>query len=390
MTPATSGGRERLLFLVNVSWFFLSHRLELARAAAEAGYDVHVATEICSDEDAQAIRASGLTLHHVPFGRGTSRPWSDVAAIVQTWRLLRELWPDIVHTVGLKPLVIGGIAGRFAGIRCFVMAITGLGHAFGGTSFWSRLRRMLVKAVLRVATAHPHSVCIFQNQEDQNAFVDEGIVASANARLIRGSGVDLQRFTFVPERDGPPRVLLASRMLRTKGVPEFIAAAGELKARWPDAQFLLAGGPDPGNPASLDARELAELNTSGVVTWLGHCSDVAALLRDVHIVVLPTYYKEGVPKALIEAAASGRPIVTTDTPGCNDIVRDGVNGLLVAPRDVAQLVRAIERLLSDASIRRSMGDHGRRIAVAEFSLDSVITSTLAIYTAVRVPTGVGV
>ncbi len=379
----SSGQGARLLFLVNVSWFFLSHRFELAKAARNAGYDVHVATEICSEEDARTIRAAGLTLHDVPFGRGVSRPWSDVSALLASRRIMRRLRPDIVHTVGLKPLVIGGVAGRLAHAPNFVMAITGLGHSFVGTTWFSRLRRGLVKKVLHIATEHPRSAVIFQNVEDLQAFVKEGIVPRDDARLIRGSGVDLDRFTYVPEQAGAPRVLLASRMLRTKGVPEFVAAARELKARWPEAQFLLAGDPDPGNPASLDARELADLNAEGVVRWLGHCNDLASLFREVHVVVLPTYYKEGVPKVLIEAAASGRPIVTTDTPGCNDIVRDGVNGLLVAPRDVVQLVRALERLLADASLRHRLGEQGRRLAEAEFSLDSVIASTLSIYGTLR-------
>lgn len=384
MSSLQSDGRgARLLFLVNVSWFFLSHRLELAKAAAASGYDVHVATEVCSDEDAKAIRAAGLRLHDVPFGRGASRPWADAIALMKIKKIMQELRPDIVHTVGLKPLVIGGTAGRLSDVPSFVMAITGLGHAFVGTTLLTRLRRRMVKAVLRVATAHPRSAVIFQNVQDQSAFVSEGIVQPQDARLIRGSGVDMQRFTLAPEQPGPLRVLLASRMLRTKGVPEFVAAAGELKARWPNAEFLLAGDPDPGNPASLDARELAALNTSGKVTWLGHCNDLASLLRQVHVVTLPTYYKEGVPKVLIEAAASGRPIVTTDTPGCNDIVRDGINGLLVAPRDVSQLVKALERLLGDATLRQRMGEQGRLIATAEFSLDSVIASTLGIYSALR-------
>lgn len=379
VVPVQSFAGARLLFVVNVSWFFISHRLHLAVQAARAGYDVHVATEICSEEDAAVIRSAGLTLHDVRIGRGGSSPWCDIKALLTLWRLLRRLGPDLVHLVGMKALLVGGLAARLSRVRGVVMAITGLGHAFVGRGVWARLRSTLIGTALRVIVGQSRCAAIFQNVEDRDAFLERGIVPADAAHLIRGSGVDLERFAYIPEEGGPLRILLASRMLRTKGVPEFVAAAKQLQDHWPEAQFLLAGNPDPGNPASLTEQELARWSKEGAVTWIGHHNDPATLLATVHIVVLPTYYKEGVPKILIEAAACGRPIVTTDVPGCNDIVRHDVNGLLVPAQDPPALAAALDRLMKDDALRVRMGLEGRTIAVSEFGLTQVISSTLQIY-----------
>lgn len=379
LTPVMSPRGARLLFVVNVSWFFISHRLQLAVQATRAGYDVHIATEICSEEDAAVIRSAGLTLHDVRIGRSGSHPWRDIKALLALWQLLWQLKPDLVHLVGMKALLVGGLAARLSRVPGVVMAITGLGHAFVGHGVWARLRSALIGTALRVIVGQSRCAAIFQNVEDRNAFLERGIVPAEAAHLIRGSGVDLERFTYIPESAGPLRVLLASRMLRTKGVPDFVAAAKQLREHWSDVQFLLAGNPDPGNPASLTEQELAGWSDEGAVTWLGHQNDLAALLATVHIVALPTYYKEGVPKILIEAAACGRPIVTTNVPGCNDIVRHGVNGLLVPPQDPLALAAALDLLLKDSALRVRMGEQGRKIAVSEFGLEQVIDSTLGIY-----------
>jgi glycosyltransferase involved in cell wall biosynthesis len=367
-----------IVYVVNVSWFFISHRLELARQAARAGYDVHVATCVCGDEDARVIRESGLTLHHVNFGRDGSRVIADVVAFASLLRLIRRLRPVLLHLVGVKMIVIGGLAARAASVAT-VMAITGLGHAFIQGGYWSNLRsRMIVKA-MRFVAGRPRCAVIFQNEEDRDAFVSRGIVSPEMAHLIRGSGVDLQQFKFLPEPAAPVRILLASRMLRTKGIPEFVAAAKLLKVKWPDAQFLLAGNPDSGNPTSITEEELNAWNTQGCVSWLKHQRDVPALLASVHIVTLPTYYKEGVPKVLIEAAACGRPIVTTDTPGCRDIVRNGLNGFLVPQRDSLALTDALDHLIGDSNLRVAMGQRGRALAETEFGIAEVIDRTLRIY-----------
>jgi glycosyltransferase involved in cell wall biosynthesis len=367
-----------LLFVVNVSWFFISHRLELATQAARAGYDVHVATCVDSDDDERVIRDAGLALHHVGIGRSGSPGLSDLVALWRLLRLTRRLRPALMHLVGVKPIVLGGLVARMASVAT-VMAITGLGHAFIRGGFWANLRSSLIVGAMHFVAGRPRCAVIFQNEEDRDAFVSRRIIAPAAAHLIRGSGVDLRHYQFVPEPAGPVRILLASRMLRTKGIPEFVAAARLLKAKWPDVQFLLAGSPDDGNPASLTREELGALNEEGYVSWLGHQRNVAALLASVHVVALPSYYKEGVPKVLIEAAACGRPVVTTDTPGCRDIVRDGLNGFLVPPRDSRALTDALDRLVSDGNLRVAMGERGRALAENEFGITDVIERTLRIY-----------
>ena len=375
---ARDSSPPRLLFVVNVSWFFISHRIELAKQAARAGYDVHVATFIFSPEDAKVIRDAGLTLHHMRMGRSGSPGISDVAALKDLLRVTRSLRPSLMHLVGVKPIVFGGVVARMLSVPT-VMAITGLGHAFIRGGFWSNLRSGMIVRALRFVAGRPRCAVIFQNEEDRDAFLSRGIIAPNAAHLIRGSGVDLQQYRFVPEPAEPVRILLASRMLRTKGIPEFVAAARMLRPARPEVQFLLAGSPDSGNPMSLTEEELNGWNAEGIVSWLGHQRDVAALIASVHIVTLPTYYKEGVPKVLIEAAACGRPVVTTDTPGCRDITRDGVNGFLVPQRDSRALADALDRLIGDPGLRAAMGQRGRALAEGEFGIAGVIDRTLRIY-----------
>lgn len=370
--------KETILYVVNVSWFFISHRLELAAQAARAGYDVHVATCVCTEDDAKAIRDAGLTLHDVSMGRGSSGIFLDLIALKDLLLLTRRLRPLLMHLVGVKPIVIGGLVARMASVAT-VMAVTGLGHAFIRGGIWSNLRSWTIARAMRFVAGRPRCAVIFQNEEDRDAFVSRGIIAPEAAHLIRGSGVDLQHYRFLPEPAGPVRILLASRMLRTKGIPEFVAAARLLKPKWPDAQFLLAGSPDSGNPTTLTDEELNAWNAEGCVTWLGHQRDVAALLASVHIVTLPTYYKEGVPKVLIEAAACGRPAVTTDTPGCRDIVRNGVNGLHVPQKDISALAEALDKLIGDFGLRVAMGQQGRVLAESGFGIAEVVEHTLRIY-----------
>jgi glycosyltransferase involved in cell wall biosynthesis len=218
-----------------------------------------------------------------------------------------------------------------------------------------------------------------QNREDREYFVERGIFLPEDVLLIRGSGVAMDAFCPVPEPDTEPVVVLASRMLREKGIEDFVAAARLLSSRGVKARFLLVGDTDIGNPHSLTAAELTSLTNDCVVEWLGHCSDMPSVFASCHIVCLPTYYGEGVPKVLIEAAAMGRPIVSTDTPGCRDIVRHNENGILVQPRDVAGLAHALERVICDKELRLRMGVAGRRLAEQEFSLTKVIGETLAVY-----------
>jgi glycosyltransferase involved in cell wall biosynthesis len=372
-------GARRLLFVVNVSWFFISHRLELAKHALNRGYDVHVATRVTSEVDRQTILTAGLTLHEIAIGRGDSGVLQDIKSFIQLLGLYRRISPHIVHLVALKPIVFGGLAARMLRIPRVVIAIPGLGHAFSDAGIFSGLRRWLILTAIGVGSRRPGCIFIFQNIDDQEMFVERGVVKPENTRLIRGAGVDLNKYVPSAEPEGVLQVLLAARLLRTKGVPEFVESARALKKKWPTVRFVLAGAPDEANPASLKSDEIKGWQREGIIEWMGFVEDMVEVLRSSHIVVLPTYYREGVPKVLVEAAACGRPIVTSDIAGCRDIVVDGENGYLVPPRNIPRLLVAIERLIESKDLRRKFGESGRQRVKVGFGQEAVIPATLDIY-----------
>jgi glycosyltransferase involved in cell wall biosynthesis len=376
---------HRLLYVVNVSWFFLSHRLPLAVEARRRGYDVHLATHVSSAADHAAIETAGIVLHELEVRRSDQSVTGNVGLFISLWRLYRKVQPDLVHHVTLKPVLLGGLAARLARVPAVIAAVPGLGFSFVARGAWAAIRRRLVLGGLRLALRPRRGRVIFQNAEDMDLLVGSGCVRSGDARLIPGAGVDVARFRSAAEPTGRVRVLLAARMLREKGIECFVAAADLLRQRGLDAEFLLAGEPDPGNPGSLSPTQLHEWSTAGCVTWLGRIDDMAELMRGVHIVCLPSYYGEGVPKVLIEAAAAGRPIVTTDTPGCRDIVRANVNGLLVPPRQPQALADALEQLIGDPNRRMRLGTAGRQLVESSFSLDRVVADTMAVYAELQPP-----
>ena len=365
----------RLLFVANVAWFFTSHRLSHAVAALRAGYDVHVAA--APDETVGAIEAAGIAFHPVPVGRSGGAGWSDLVAGRALLALYRSLRPDIVHHVTMKPVLLGSWAAWVAGVPAVVNAISGLGTLFLAEGRWAALRRRLALGLLRPACARPGVAGIFQNPDDRSVFLRLGIFSPELAVLIPGAGVDLELFRPQPEPPGVPVVVLPGRMLRDKGVLEFVAAAQELARRGVRARFALVGGIDAHNATALTLEELDAL-ARPPVEWWGQRDDMPAVLAGSHVVCLPSY-REGLPRALAEAAAAGRAIVTTDVPGCRDVVEDGRNGLLVPPRDAAALAVALERLLGDPGLRARLGQAGRELAVEKFGLGAIIESTLGLY-----------
>lgn len=377
---ASTGKKNKVLFVVTVSWFFVSHRLKLAAAIREAGFDVHVATRVDSEGDAERIAEHGVKLHSLEIGRGDSSLVYDLKSCISLWRLYRELEPDIIHHVAMKPVIFGGIIARLMRRPSVVQAIPGLGHVYSASSgLLNALRRRVLTGLLRLACGGRNTAVIVQNRENLDTLAESAVVTSDRAWLIRGAGVDTRQIDVEVEPDAPVRVVLASRMLKEKGVAEFVAAATELSASRTDVEFLLAGEPDSASPGSIPIEQLRRWHQDGVVRYLGFEKDVIGLFASSHIVCLPTYYGEGVPKVLIEAAACGRPIVTTDQPGCRDIVRNGINGLLVPSPDVKALVTALGRLIEDSGLRRRFGDAGREIAEAEFDFGIVLTQTMQVY-----------
>lgn len=376
MTPRPARERPKLLFTVNDAGFFVSHRLPLALAARKAGYDVHVAT--APGPGAAEITAHGLPYHPVPISRSGLNPLSEIRTVWSLARLYRRLRPDLVHLVTIKPVLYGGIAARLSGVPAVVAAVSGLGHVFIRRGSISALLRTAIKAAYRIALSHRRLRVIFQNPDDRRQFVAQGLVGEPDCVLIKGSGVDVRRFAATPEPAGIPVVVLPARMLREKGIVEFVEAARRLRRDGIEGHFTLVGDRDPGNPTSIPQEQLDAWNRDGDVDWWGYRDDVPEVLAGANIVCLPSY-REGLPKSLIEAAACARPIVATDVPGCREIARDRENAILVPPRDPEALAAALRRLIEDPDLRRRLGARGREIAVAEFSLDRVIADTLDVY-----------
>ncbi len=366
-----------LLFVVNSAEFFLSHRLALALAAATAGLDVAVATPAGSGVD--EIVNLGFPHHPIAMTRRGTKLWQEAMSVWQLGKLFHRIRPDIIHAVTIKPVLYGGIAARMVGGSAVVSAITGLGEVFIARGVGAQMRRYGVMRAYRVALGHSASRVIFQNPDDRAQFVERRLVAPARTVLIRGSGVDMESFPITPEPDGVPVVMLAGRMLWSKGVAEFIAAARHLRAQGFSARFVLVGDTDPGNPQAIPTSVLAKWQQEGVIDWWGFRQDMAMVLAAAHIVVLPSYYGEGVPKVLIEGAALGRALVATDAPGCREIVHNERGGLLVPVKDVAALETALVRLIKDTPLRRTFGAYAAQLARAEFSVERVISDTFDLY-----------
>lgn len=365
----------KVLFVVTEDWYFVSHRLALALAAQRAGYEVAVATR--EGKYAAAICASGIRL--IPFELAR-RAGSALAEIISLWRLYRRERPDLVHHVAMKPVLYGAFAARLAGVPAQLNAMTGLGWLFASsTGIAAGVMRAAVVRLFAIVLGRPRSLTVVQNPDDLAMLKHAGVPAR-RLRLIRGAGVDVE--TFHPTGSfpsGPVCIVLAARMLWDKGVGEFVQAAHLLHARGVRARFVLVGDPDPANPASVSESILRAWHGTCGMEWLGRREDMPAVLHQAQIACLPSYYREGLPKSLLEAAACGLPIVTTDTPGCREIVRNGENGLLVPVKNPTALADALERLVFDEGLRRRMGERSRQLAVEEFSQERVIQATLSVY-----------
>ena len=368
---------RRLLFVVNNPAFFMSHRLPVAQAAQRAGYDVHVAT---MDGPAVAdIVALGMTHHVIPMTRSGKHPLQELGTLLALLRLFRRLRPRVVHLVTIKPVLYGGIAARLARVPGMVAAISGLGFVFLSNSLKMRLVRSVVARLYRLALGHPNSRVIFQNASDRDLLKSLGAVRDEQVVLIRGAGVDLDLCQALPEPAAPPVVAtMVARLLRDKGVWEFVEAARLLRARGVPVTMRLVGGVDAGNPTSATPAEVEAWQREGCVEALGERSDVPQLYAASHIAVLPSY-REGLPKSLIEAAACGRAVVTTDVPGCRDAIDPDKTGLLVPVRDPRALADAIARLAGDATLRQAMGTAGRALAEREFNIERVARIHVELY-----------
>ena len=367
----------KVLIVVNVDWYFWSHRLPLARALHATGYDVAIVAGEERDFRGR-IEAEGFRFIPLQLRRGSTNPFHELRTFLDLVRIYRRERPHAVHHVTIKPIIYGSLAARLAGRPAIVNAVAGLGYMFSPgvrRSFLGRLAAVLY----RVACAGSRTVVLCQNPDDREALVRGGIVPESRTALVRGSGVDVGVFAPSPEPGGVPIVLFSGRMLRDKGVEDFVEATRILRARGVPHRAVIVGIVDRENPHSLPESALRRWDDEGSIEWWGQREDMPAVIAQAAIVTLPSYYPEGVPKSLIEAAACGRAIVATDVPGCREIARAGLNADLVPPRDPAKLADALDRLLGDPARRAAYGAAGREIAVNEFCERRVMEETLALY-----------
>ncbi len=369
----------KLLLVVNVDWFFFSHRLPVALGALRKGYEVHVATTISNDSYRDLFNHHGLILHELKIDRSAKSISSYLVNLWLLFTLFRRLRPHLLHLVTIQPVLLGGIAARLANVKNIIYAISGLGHVFIGSSFLTRIRLLAVKVLYKVALGSSKRAVIFQNPDDLARLSRICSISPKESYLIPGSGVDLSLYIHEPPQNVAPVVLMASRLLFTKGVREFIAAAKILRDRGANSRFLLVGAPDLSNPASITLHELKRWESTGDVEILGYRTDVDELISAADIVCLPSYYPEGLPKILCEAAASGRAVVTTDEPGCRDAILNGVTGLLVPSRDSLALANALDYLFSNPHLIRSMGHAARVRAEKLFDVNAIVDQHLNVY-----------
>ena len=377
---------RRIAYVVNHAAFFVSHRLPLANGARQAGFDVLLLTGQAGSEEMERDAVTKLQAAGAMHRRSVYRS-SGMNPLVETLGLLQLIWfilrfrPNIVHCASPKGVLYGGLAARICRVQGLVLAISGMGYGYTVGIDRSCLRsvvRRVYDALAGFSFHHANVRVIVQNQDDYQAAIEKGLTQASSLCLIPGSGVDLSLFEGCTVANKSNIVLLPARMLKDKGIEEFVVAARRIKAVMPDWRFLLAGAAGYDNPSSIDDAQLQSWETEGCVEWLGHVNDMVPLFRDSAIVCLPSY-REGMPKALLEAAAAGCAVVTTDVTGCREAVEAGVTGDLVPVRNSKALAETLLALIMDEPRRQMFGAKGQERARALFSVDSVVCQTMKIY-----------
>ena len=368
--------KYKLFIIVNVDWFFLSHRLPVALAAQKAGWDVTIVT--ADTGKLNKIREYGLKVINLPMSRSGMNIFEELKTLHFLYKLYKQEKPDVVHHVGMKTILWGTLAAKYAKVKGVVNAISGLGGFFAEDN--KGLLSKVMPKVLKFSHNRKNLLCIFQNDDDWGLYVKHGIIKHEQGRFIKGSGVDLNQFCYTPEPEaGKIKVMLTARMIVEKGIFLLTEAAERLRSKYEDkVEFLLVGGLDD-HPGAITKEQLEAVCDGKYIQWLGYRTDILDLLKQCHIMAFPSYYMEGLPKSLIEADAIGRPIITSNSVGCKETLVDGYNGFLIQPKDVDALTAKLDLLLSDKELRIKMGKNARKYAEDYFSIEIVKERHLAIY-----------
>lgn len=367
---------SRILLTANTDWYLYNFRLALAKFLRDQGHTVFMAAP--TGKYTPRLQHEGFGWHAWELGRQSMNPVGELRSIRILLHIVQSVQPQVLHNHTIKPLLYGSLVGRLVRIPAIINSVTGRGYVFISRDRRARWLRRMLLPVYRLALQNPQSGGIFENSTDLDFFIEHRLIPPDRAWLIKGVGVDPERFYPTPEPPGVPQIVFPARMLWDKGVGVLIEAARILKSRR-EANFVLVGEPDPGNPASISADQLESWQADGLIEWRGWQTDMPAVYQDSHIVVLPTMYGEGVPTVLLEGAASGRPLIATDIPGCRQIVYPGENGFLIPPGDSSALADALEKLIRDPALRGRMGSISRQIVLRQFTHAQVNAETLAVY-----------
>ena len=369
--------KKTIIYFVSEDWYFCSHRLPVARSALNNGYRVVVITKV--NRHADIIKSEGFELYPIAISRGGINPIKDIKTIISLYKCYKKYSPNIVHHVAIKPVIYGTLVASMIGSIKIVNAMTGLGFVFVSNSIKAKIIRFFAHKIFRILFNNKNLSLILQNEDDLNYFLKNNLIKKKRISLIRGSGVDTKKFNNTGMGySKKPIIMLASRMLWDKGVGEFVDAAKIIKKLGFNVRFVLVGDIDSENPASISLEQLSKWSSSEVIEYWGKKDDMHVVLNQAFIVCLPSY-REGLPKVLLEAASCKKPIITTDVPGCREVVSNGDNGVLVLPKNVDSIVDAIEYLYNNPKVRERMGSRGRKIVESNFSQEIVISKTLKLY-----------
>lgn len=368
----------KLIILVNNLGFFCSHRLPIAEEAIKKSFNVVIGYGELGDANLSLLEQKKLVTVHIPIHRGGINIFKDFISMIHIWRFFNIEKPDIVHLITIKPYLYGGIIARLTGVPSLVSAITGLGSLFINNNLKNKILRLFIYPLYFFALGHSNQTIIFHNEDDIQQLRKWKVVKPDKIKLVKGSGVHLEKFKRLDEVKGEKVVCFASRLLEEKGVYEYISAAKLLTKRGIKAKFLLAGDIDTKNPSGLNSDDLEKIEKQGFVKFIGYQKDIPSLFENSHIICLPSY-REGFPKTLIEAAAAGRAVVTTDAPGCRDSIIANKTGLLVPIRNIEALANSLQDLIENSSKRENMGKEGRKLAEKEFSIIEIVEAHMKIY-----------
>jgi glycosyltransferase involved in cell wall biosynthesis len=369
----------KFVFYANTDWYLYNFRLSTALRLKADGHEVVMLSP--DGPFGKRFAAHGFKWVTLRMDRASLNPLREIGTLRHLVEVLRREKPDLLHNFTVKCAVYGAMAARIARVPAVVNAVAGMGYVFTSDSLKARTLRPLIKMLMRGTLDNRRSLLILQNPDDAEIFAESRLVAPDRIHVIRSSGVNTTLFRPTPRAgEGRLRVLLAARLLWEKGIQEFVDASLQLKAEGRDVEFVLAGSPDAGNPRSVRPHEVQRWADDGVITWLGHVEDMPALFNTIDVMALPSYYREGVPKSLIEGGAAGLALITTDLPGCREVVtRHGVDGLVVEPRNARQLAELIARLDDDRELARQLGANAREKALADFDERLVIQRTVEVY-----------